>query len=124
MYVRALARDIGVALETVAHLTELRRLATGGFSIQQATALDNAVAALEAGRTPALIGINQALAEMTLIRRTITWRGGYATATRRRCWQWSGLDRGPLRVDCDGELVAIAQFGPRDGWSWYGYSAG
>ena len=35
MYVRSLARDIGVALESAAHLAELRRVATAGFSIEQ-----------------------------------------------------------------------------------------
>jgi tRNA pseudouridine55 synthase len=112
MYVRALARDIGVALGTVAHLAQLRRLGTGGFSIEQATALDEVLAAFEARRTPALIGINQALPEMPVIE------ADHKLARRVRNGDASALlamvriGQGPFKVACDGALVAIAQFGP------------
>jgi len=39
-YIRALARDIGAALGTCAHIAELRRLSVGRFSESQAVALD------------------------------------------------------------------------------------
>ena len=39
-YVRALARDLGVALGVGAHLTALRRTRVGGFSIEAAATLD------------------------------------------------------------------------------------
>jgi tRNA pseudouridine55 synthase len=48
-YARALARDIGVALGTVAHLEELRRTRNGTFSITDATPLPDVVAALDSG---------------------------------------------------------------------------
>ena len=35
-YIRALARDIGVALNSGAHLIKLRRIRSGNFSIEQA----------------------------------------------------------------------------------------
>ena len=38
-YVRTLAEDIGQALGTTAHLTALRRTASGGFSVEQAVPL-------------------------------------------------------------------------------------
>lgn len=38
-YVRTLAEDIGKALGTTAHLTALRRTASGGFSVEQAVSL-------------------------------------------------------------------------------------
>src|SRR5260370_12897106 len=40
-YIRALARDLGAALGTFAHLTELRRLSVGRFRENQAIALDS-----------------------------------------------------------------------------------
>ncbi|MFO0556291.1 MAG: hypothetical protein U0271_48390 [Polyangiaceae bacterium] len=39
-YVRSLARDLGAALGTAAHLTALRRTAAGDFSVREATTLD------------------------------------------------------------------------------------
>jgi tRNA pseudouridine55 synthase len=47
-YVRSLARDIGVALESAAHLAELRRLQSGGFSLHASAPLERVLAALEA----------------------------------------------------------------------------
>lgn len=40
-YIRALARDLGVALGTLAHITELRRLSVGRFTEGQAISLDS-----------------------------------------------------------------------------------
>ncbi len=40
-YVRALARDLGEALGTVAHVTALRRLAVGRFRAERAISLEN-----------------------------------------------------------------------------------
>jgi len=40
-YVRALARDLGAALGTFAHIAELRRLSVGRFGVNQAIALDS-----------------------------------------------------------------------------------
>src|SRR5208282_3760324 len=45
MYVRSLARDIGIALGSAAHLAELVRVSTAGFSLDQCVALDEAVSA-------------------------------------------------------------------------------
>jgi len=47
-YVRALARDIGVALQSAAHLAELRRLQSGGFSLRSAAPLERVLAAIDA----------------------------------------------------------------------------
>jgi tRNA pseudouridine55 synthase len=61
MYVRSLARDIGIALETAAHLSELRRVRSGIFSITDAHPLDEVIAALERGTEPGLISMRAAL---------------------------------------------------------------
>ena len=47
-YVRALARDIGNALGSAAHLDQLRRTQSGGFSIADAIPLDALLGAMEA----------------------------------------------------------------------------
>ena len=45
-YVRALARDLGEALGSGAHLASLRRTRTGGFRVEDALGVDEAVAIL------------------------------------------------------------------------------
>jgi tRNA pseudouridine55 synthase len=45
-YIRALARDLGIALGTGGHLTALRRTRVGPFDLQQAQTLEEAAAAL------------------------------------------------------------------------------
>jgi tRNA pseudouridine55 synthase len=73
-YMRSLARDIGIALGTVAHLAELRRLRNGSFALEQARPLAAVLEALaEAGSgggnrvgqgQVGLIGMREALATM------------------------------------------------------------
>jgi tRNA pseudouridine55 synthase len=61
-YARSLARDIGVALGTVAHLDELRRTRNGAFSIADAMPLADVLASLDSGAPPArLISLRDAL---------------------------------------------------------------
>ncbi len=43
-YIRALGRDLAVALGTYAHVTELKRLSVGGFSLDRAISLDKLIA--------------------------------------------------------------------------------
>ncbi|HXR24941.1 MAG TPA: tRNA pseudouridine(55) synthase TruB [Candidatus Binataceae bacterium] len=59
-YARALARDIGIALGTVAHLKELRRTRSGHFAITDAVNLDEA---LKVGPRH-LIGLRDALPDL------------------------------------------------------------
>lgn len=46
-YIRALARDIGEALESGAHLTALRRTRVGSFTENEALTIDNAIKKIE-----------------------------------------------------------------------------
>jgi tRNA pseudouridine55 synthase len=63
-FVRALARDLGVAVGCPAHLSALRRTQSGGYTLDDAVSLDvvrdpaRCVAALQKGRT-ALRGVTQ-----------------------------------------------------------------
>ena len=43
-YIRSLARDLGLALQSGAHLTALRRTKSGSFSVEDATTMDEFVA--------------------------------------------------------------------------------
>ncbi|HVA84446.1 MAG TPA: tRNA pseudouridine(55) synthase TruB [Candidatus Binataceae bacterium] len=63
-YMRSLARDIGVALGTVAHLAELRRLRNGSFTLEQARPLTEVLDALAAKDPSGMIGMREALATM------------------------------------------------------------
>ncbi|MGD0074103.1 MAG: tRNA pseudouridine(55) synthase TruB [Candidatus Binataceae bacterium] len=112
-YVRSLARDIGIALDTAAHLSELRRLHSSGFSIADAIALDEAVARIERGDSSLLIGMREALAAMGEI--------SVNEAVRNRLFNgdWAALEglipddseSRPLKVMCGSDLVAIAELG-------------
>jgi tRNA pseudouridine55 synthase len=64
-YVRAFARDLGAALGAPAHLTALRRLASGGFSIDEARRLDEGDG-LGAALVPAARAARRAMASAEL----------------------------------------------------------
>jgi tRNA pseudouridine55 synthase len=111
MYVRALARDIGLALDSVAHLAQLRRLGTAGFSVDQAVALDDALAALAEHRLPPLIGLSEALSQMAAVavdhRMEQRVRNGDASGLLEAV----RMGPGNFKVLCDGALVAIVEVG-------------
>jgi tRNA pseudouridine55 synthase len=61
-YARSLARDIGIALGTVAHLEQLRRTRNGTFSIADAMPLADVLGSLDSGAPlPCLINLRDAL---------------------------------------------------------------
>jgi tRNA pseudouridine55 synthase len=62
-YARSLARDIGVALGTIAHLSELRRVRSGNFAIADAIPLDDALN-VGAGESARLIGLRDAIGDL------------------------------------------------------------
>ncbi|WP_437901340.1 tRNA pseudouridine synthase B [Sorangium sp. So ce124] len=51
-YVRSLARDLGAHLDVPAHLSALRRTASGSFTVEQAVSLDAGAEALRASLRP------------------------------------------------------------------------
>jgi tRNA pseudouridine55 synthase len=111
MYVRALARDIGLALGSVAHLAQLRRLGTAGFSVDQAVALDDALTALAEHRPPPLIGLSEGLSQMAAVavdhRMEQRVRNGDASGLLEAV----KIGPGNFKVLCDGALVAIVEVG-------------
>lgn len=81
-YIRALARDLGEALATHAHITALRRLGVGRFGLERAISLDN-LAALghSAAASGHLLPIETALDDIPALALTET------EAHRLRCGQ-------------------------------------
>lgn len=110
-YARALARDIGIALGTVAHLDELRRTRNGAFSIADATALADILAALDSGAPPpraislrdALVGLPELVVDLVAEKRL---RNGDSRALDSQV-----TADGPLFkvLSHSGELIAVAR---------------
>jgi tRNA pseudouridine55 synthase len=110
-YARALARDIGIALGTVAHLEELRRTRNGAFSLADAMPLADVRAALDSGVAPmCLISLREALAGLPELVVDAT------SEKRLRNGDSRALDsqvpsNGPLFkvISTGGELIAVAR---------------
>lgn len=108
-YLRAFARDIGVALGSAAHLAKLRRLRSGGLSVEQAKALSDVLAELEGGGRVELLGMREALSH--LAEAQVEERLG----CRLRNGDFSALDgRVPagallFKVVCGESLLAVAE---------------
>ena len=109
MYVRSLARDIGIALDTAAHVSELRRIRSGAFSTADARSLDEVIMALERGADPGLINMRAALASLpeVMIEPLLEsrLRHGDSRALDRLCPEGAGL----FKVISRGKLLAIAR---------------
>jgi tRNA pseudouridine55 synthase len=108
-YMRSLARDIGVALGTVAHLAELRRLRSGSFTIAAARPLAAVLEALAEKKAAGLIGMRDALGTMAeadadalLVRRL---RNGDSRALDGLVPEGAKL----FKVVGEGALIAVAE---------------
>lgn len=110
-YIRSLARDLGRALGSVAHLTALRRTAIGSVSVDDAVPLDRVETAHAEGRLlrpPRVLVAGWPTLELDAERTRRVRHGGQPEPA----W-WGGdsvpaLDRLAL-VDATGELVAVAE---------------
>ena len=106
-YIRALARDLGRATASAAHLASLRRVASGCFRVSEAVAID----AIDVAALRPAIDALPALPRITLDGDARTRIGRGMTIAR------DAASDGNLAalVDAGGELVAIAA---RDGDFW------
>lgn len=103
-YARALARDIGIALGTVAHLKELRRTRSGHFAIADAATLDDALAG--SGRIISLRDALPDLAELDVDADTEQLlRNGDPRALEGKIPANSEM----FKVIHEGHLVAVAK---------------
>ncbi|MGC2276236.1 MAG: tRNA pseudouridine(55) synthase TruB [Candidatus Binatus sp.] len=110
-YARSLARDIGIALGTVAHLDELRRTRNGSFSLADAIPLADVLESLDSGaptlRTinlrDALVGLPELVVDTSAEKRL---RNGDSRALDSQV-----PINGPLFkvISQTGELIAVAR---------------
>jgi tRNA pseudouridine55 synthase len=109
MYVRSLARDIGIGLGTAAHLFELRRIRSGDFSITDARRFEQTIAALERGEAPGMISMRAALAALpeVVIDPVLEERIGHGDSRALDHFSLEGADL--FKVISRGELLAIAR---------------
>jgi tRNA pseudouridine55 synthase len=101
-YVRTLAADVGRSLGVGAHLCELRRTATGPFTVEQAVTLDE----LAADRPPPTLSLLDALAHLP---RVLVDQEQALVLERGQRLAWDALCRGR---QLDGPVCAVVE---RDG---------
>ena len=109
MYVRSLARDIGIALGTAAHVSELRRVRSGAFSIADARPLDQVLSALKSGEEPGLVSMSAALAALPEVVIDPLVEGRLRHGDSRALDHLSPEEAGLFKLISRGKLVAIAR---------------
>ena len=110
-YARSLARDIGVALGTVAHLDALRRTRNGAFSIGEAMPLGDILESLDSGAPPlrvinlrdALVGLPEVVVDTAAEKRL---RNGDSRALDSQVPNVGALFK---VISNSGELIAVAR---------------
>jgi tRNA pseudouridine55 synthase len=106
-YIRVLAEDIGEALGTGAHLAGLRRMASGGFSLDGAVTLDALAAMSPVERDAAILPLGALLAGMP---RTELDAAAEARLRNGQALQISGLEEGVRAVfSNDGTVIGLAR---------------
>jgi tRNA pseudouridine55 synthase len=83
-YIRTLGEDLGAALGCGAHLTALRRVRTGDFSVRQAWTLEQLEAMDEAGRLSALLPVESLLGQHAVVTLEASDAGRFLSGMRRR----------------------------------------
>lgn len=107
-YVRSVGRDVGAALGTGGHLTELRRTRVGGFLVDDAIRLDDleTVRDMAAGTHPAVLTPLQAMAHLPA--RELDSEQ-HVHLAHGRAVPWEGEDAPVALVHRDGVLLAIGR---------------
>lgn len=110
-YIRSLIRDIGEALECGAHMTALRRLTVGEFSIEDAMTLDDVLDSPERA-IQTILSMSDVLHSMPALELTeeelMRLRNGCVSHSLERL---QPLTEGPHRVvEPDGHLLALLHF--------------
>ena len=104
-YARSLARDIGLALGTVAHLKDLRRTRNGQFGIADATSLEDALI----GKAR-VIGLREALPNLAEVKVDEVTEKLLRNGDTRPLQGRSPVGRDEIfKILRDGRLIAIAK---------------
>jgi tRNA pseudouridine55 synthase len=106
-YIRAIARDAGVALGVGGHLTTLRRTASGPFTTEEAAPVEDATAALAAGGGRGVLGLAEA-ATAVFPARPVTTEEATALGYGQRV-PATGAPGLAAAVDPRGRLVALLE---------------
>jgi tRNA pseudouridine55 synthase len=109
MYLRSLARDIGNALYTAAHLSELRRIRSGIFLAANCRHLDQVLATLDRGEAPGFVSMRSALAALPEVTIDPLLEARLRHGDSRVLDLLSPNVAGLFKVVSRGELVAIAR---------------
>ncbi len=117
-YIRALARDLGRQLGTYAHVTELKRLSVGGFTLDRAISLDKLESLGHSAATSEhLLPLETALDDIPALALTEdevrALRCGRAVAPLRPLdrARFDGFaDGATIRATSNGRLVALVAF--------------
>ncbi len=116
-YIRVLAADLGKALGTVAHLSGLRRLSCGSFSLEQAHTLKELKALRDEGRLEeVLIPLNEGLSHCpkVILKNSFTYK-----VKRGQPPNLAMISKKPFNlkngvvvrlVESSGELLAVARW--------------
>jgi tRNA pseudouridine55 synthase len=108
-YIRSLARDIGLALGTVAHLGELRRSRCGVFGVEQAHTLAAVHAALEHEQAAMVIGLREALAHLPEAQVDSAAEARLAHGDSRALDLVAPPQAGRFKVVASGRMIAVAE---------------
>jgi tRNA pseudouridine55 synthase len=114
-YIRTLAQDIGEALGCGAHLTALTRLASGGFSLENAHTLDALAALPDTRRAGALLPVDALLGHLPAIELDAAGRTAFLHGRRvpvaaaptplRRVYDAGHVFLGLGEIDAAGMLI-------------------
>lgn len=110
-YIRTLGEDIGEALGCGAHLTSLRRIATGDFAIAQCVTLAALEAMSEDERLACLLPVDALLAQHSRVTLDAQNAGRFLSGVRRR-GDWPDDDRVAVYandIDRPPTLLGVAQ---------------
>ncbi len=106
-YVRSLARDLAEGLGTVAHLTALRRAASGNFTLAEALSLDTSGEELEARIIPLARAAERALPTVILTELAVR-EAGFGRPVPLE--GGAEMEPGPYAwLDAQGNLVAVGE---------------
>ncbi len=108
-YMRSLARDVAIAMGTAGHLSELRRIRSGRFALDDAIALDAALAEIDASDCPHLIGLREAIPDLPEARIDSEIEKRLRNGDSRALDSIVPAGAQMFKVIRDGRLIAIAQ---------------
>jgi len=106
-YIRTLGEDIGEALGCGAHLSALRRMATGGFSVAQCVTLAALEAMTEEQRLACLLPVDSLLADHTVVMLDGEHAARFLTGLRRR-GNWPDAAQVAVYASADASLLGTA----------------